>query len=142
MKIRFDIKSIPESLLTKMPPPEELAKYKEAMTHVKEGDARPAVPEFGKYKPLEVIELAIIKAINTSYPSTLTQNVRNILKIRDTLDKQTKVNAESYDLEEKDVKFIQGCFARSTWPTDNAEFMRFIIMIQDAINQAVNKKGK
>ena len=66
MKVIFDVGNIHINLLVKLPSSEKLAKYKEDLANVKDGETKPTPPEFGQYKPLELVEMVCNKAISVS----------------------------------------------------------------------------
>lgn len=144
MKLVFNVKDVDESILLKMPSKEEMAAYKAALQKCKEDlksdiiTPEPTPPELKKYKPLEAVSLVFISAIEETYPMTQTKNIRNIIRVIDSITSQAKVNEESLELELQDIVFLQKCLAKATWKTSNVSFLKFIVGIENVILQAIN----
>ena len=146
MKLQFNVQSIDSALLTKMPSKEEMSAYKDAKKKW-EADRNsdiitqePTPPELTYYRPLEAVYLVFTTAIGDTYPSTQTKNIRNILRLMNSLETQCKTEEDTIDLDSKDVSFLQRCMAKASWKTDNVMFLKFIVSIENVLLQALNQK--
>ena len=146
MKLKFETKNIDQALLMKMPSKEEMTAYKKSIEQWRNDKSsdiitpEPTPPEIAYYRPLEAVYLVFTTAIGDTYPSTQTKNIRNILRLMDTLETQCKTQEDTIDLDVKDVAFLQRCIAKATWKTDNTQFLKFVVSIENVLLQALNQK--
>ena len=140
MKVQFELDNVDSTLLMKMPSSEDLANYKVAKEKFEASGNKgtpPALPEFQQYKPLQLVELTCVKAIRENVKAGKPDQLRHLVALFNSLANQTKENKDSYDLPETDIRFIMKCIAKTQWPTENVELVKFIVMVEQSFINAI-----